>query len=105
MIYAVFESILKRVVTDTMVDNLDEFCTYKYREEHSACTYDYKVVCVDDRFRKPEPKKLRWKFDMSKEYERNFRKSNRYHIYEKYIEIYEKCWNIWNMWKIYWKIY
>ena len=59
VIYAVFESILKRVVTDTMVDNLDEFCTYKYREEHSACTYEYKVVCVDDRFRKPEPKKLR----------------------------------------------
>ena len=50
MIYANFESIL--VPEDNGKQNQDEFCTNKY-QKHVACSYGYKLVCVDDILSKP----------------------------------------------------
>ena len=50
MIYADFESIL--VPGDTRKQNPGEFYTKKY-QKHVACNNGYKLVCVDDIFRKP----------------------------------------------------
>ena len=50
MIYADFESIL--VPEDNGKQNPNEFYTNKY-QKHVACSYGYKLVCVDDKFSKP----------------------------------------------------
>ena len=50
MIYANFESIL--VPEDNGKQNQDEFYTNKY-QKHVACSYGYKLVCVDDKLSKP----------------------------------------------------
>ena len=50
MIYADFESIL--VPEDNGKQNPKESYTNKY-EKHIACSYSYKLVCVDDKFRQP----------------------------------------------------
>ena len=50
MIYANFESIL--VPEDDGKQNPDECYTNKY-QKHVACSYGYKLVCVDDKFSKP----------------------------------------------------
>ena len=50
MIYAEFESIL--VPKNNGKSNLNESNTYKYKK-HVACSYGYKLVCVDDKFSKP----------------------------------------------------
>ena len=50
MIYAVFESIL--VLEDNRKQNPNESYTNKY-QKHVACSYGYKLVCVDDKFSKP----------------------------------------------------
>ena len=51
MIYVDFESIL--VPDDNgKQNNLDESYTNKY-QKHVACSYGYKLVCVDDKFSKP----------------------------------------------------
>ena len=50
MIYADFESIL--VFEDNGKQNRNEFYTNKY-QKHVACSYGYKLVCVDDKFSKP----------------------------------------------------
>ena len=47
MIYADFESIL--VPEDNGKENWNESYTNKY-QKHAACSYGYKVVCVDDKF-------------------------------------------------------
>ena len=47
IIYADFESIL--VPEDNWKQNPEESCTNKYRE-HIACSYGYKLTCVDDKF-------------------------------------------------------
>ena len=49
MIYADFESIL--VPEDNRKQNPDETYTNK-SQKHVACTYSYKLVCVDDKFSK-----------------------------------------------------
>ena len=49
MIYADFESIL--VPEDNGKQNPNESCNNKYWE-HIACSYGYKLVCVDDKFSK-----------------------------------------------------
>ena len=49
MIYADFESIL--VPEDNRKQNPDGTYTNKY-QKHVACTYSYKLVCVDDKFSK-----------------------------------------------------
>ena len=49
MIYVDFERIL--VLEDNTKKNLDECCTNKY-QKHVACSYGYKLVCVDDKFSK-----------------------------------------------------
>ena len=47
MIYAAVESIL--VPEDNRKQNPDESYSNKYHK-HVACSYDYKLVCVDDKF-------------------------------------------------------
>ena len=49
VIYADFESIL--VPEDNRKQNPDGTYTNKY-QKHVACTYSYKLVCVDDKFSK-----------------------------------------------------
>ena len=49
MIYADFERIL--VPEDNGKQNPNESYTNKY-QKHIACSYDYKLVCVDDKFSK-----------------------------------------------------
>ena len=50
MIYPDFESIL--VPEDNEKQNANESYTNKY-QNHFACNYGYKLVCVDDIFNKP----------------------------------------------------
>ena len=50
VIYADFESIL--VPENNGKKNPEEFFTNKY-QKHIACSYGYKLVCVDDKFSKP----------------------------------------------------
>ena len=50
MIYANFESIL--VPDDDGKQNPEESYTNKY-QEHIACSYGYKLVCLDHKFSKP----------------------------------------------------
>ena len=50
MIYADFESIL--VPKDNGKQNSKQSYTNKY-QKHIACSYGYKLVCVDDKFSKP----------------------------------------------------
>ena len=50
MIYADFENIL--VPEDNGKQNPNESYTNKC-QKHVACSYGYKLVCVDDRFSKP----------------------------------------------------
>ena len=50
MFQADFESIL--VPQDNEKQNLNESSTNKY-QKHVACSYGYKLVCVDDKFSKP----------------------------------------------------
>ena len=50
MIYADFESIL--VPEDNGKQNPEESYTNRY-QKHIACSYVYKLVCVDDKFSKP----------------------------------------------------
>ena len=50
IIYADFESFL--VPEDNGKQNLEEFYTNKC-QKHISCSYDYKLVCVDDKFSKP----------------------------------------------------
>ena len=50
MIYAYFESIL--VLRDNRKPNPNESYVNKY-EKNVACSYGYKLVCVDDKFSKP----------------------------------------------------
>ena len=50
MIYADFESIL--VPGDNEKQNPNESHTNKYQNQ-VACSYGYKLVCVDDKFSKP----------------------------------------------------
>ena len=47
MIYLDFESVL--VPEDNGKQNSDEFYAKKY-QKHVACSYGYKLVCVDDKF-------------------------------------------------------
>ena len=49
MIYGHFESIL--VPEDNVKQNPNESYTNKY-QKHVACSYDYKLVCVNDKFSK-----------------------------------------------------
>ena len=48
--YADFESI--SVPENNGKQNPEESYTSKY-QKHIACSYDYKLVCVDDKFSKP----------------------------------------------------
>ena len=50
MIYVDFKSIL--VPEDNGKQNLNESYTNKY-QKYVACSYGYKLVCVDDKFSKP----------------------------------------------------
>ena len=50
MIYADHKSIL--VPEDNGKRNPNESCTNKYYQKHIACSYDYKLVCADDKFSK-----------------------------------------------------
>ena len=50
MIYENFESIL--VPEDKGKQSLNESYTNKY-QENVACSYGYKLVCIDDKFSKP----------------------------------------------------
>ena len=50
MIYADFENIL--LPEDNGKQNPNESYTNKC-QKHVACSYGYKLVCVDDRFSKP----------------------------------------------------
>ena len=50
IIYADFESIL--VPQNNGKQNPNESFTNKY-QKHVACSYSYKLVCVDDKFSKP----------------------------------------------------
>ena len=50
MIYADFESLL--VPQGNGKQKLTEFYTNKY-QRHVACSYGYKLLCVDDKFSKP----------------------------------------------------
>ena len=49
IIYADFESIL--VSENNGKLNLEESYTNKY-QKHIACSYDYKLICADDKFSK-----------------------------------------------------
>ena len=55
IIYADFESIL--VPEDNGKQNPEESYTNKY-QKHIACSYGYKLVCVDNKFSKPVKKYL-----------------------------------------------
>ena len=55
IIYANFEIIL--VAEDNWKQNPEESYTNKY-QKHIACSYGYKLVCVDDKFSKPFKKYL-----------------------------------------------
>ena len=48
--YADFESIL--VAEDNWKQNPEQSYTNKYKK-YNACSYGYKLVCVDDKFSKP----------------------------------------------------
>ena len=50
IIYVDFESIL--VPEDNEKQNPEECYTNKY-QKHIACSYEYKSICVDDKFSKP----------------------------------------------------
>ena len=50
IIYADFESVL--VPEDNGKQNPEEYYTNKY-QKHIACSYGYKLECVDDKFSKP----------------------------------------------------
>ena len=50
IIYAYFESIL--VPENNGKQNPEESYTNKY-QKHIACSYEYKLICVDDKFTKP----------------------------------------------------
>ena len=50
MIYVGFETIL--LPEDNGKQNPNESYTNKY-QNHIACSYDYKLVCVDDKFSQP----------------------------------------------------
>ena len=50
MIYPNFGSIL--VPEDNGKQNVNESYTNKY-QKHVTCSYDYKLVCVDDKYSKP----------------------------------------------------
>ena len=50
VIYADFESIL--IPEDNIKQNPNESYTNKY-QKHVACSYGYKLVCVDDKYSKP----------------------------------------------------
>ena len=50
MIYADFQSIL--VPEDNGKLNSNKSYTYKY-QKHVACSYGYRLVCVDDKISKP----------------------------------------------------
>ena len=50
IIYAAFESISLSENNDKQ--NTKEFYTNKW-QNHIACSYGYKLVCVDDKFSKP----------------------------------------------------
>ena len=50
MIFTDVKSIL--VPKDNGKQNLDEAYSNKYKK-HAACSYGYKLVCVDDKFSKP----------------------------------------------------
>ena len=50
MIYADFESIL--VPEDNEKQNPNESYNNKH-QKHAACSYGYKLLCVDDKFSKP----------------------------------------------------
>ena len=56
IIYAAFESIL--VPEDNGRQNLNGSYTNKY-QKHVACSYGYKLVCIDDKFSKPFKSYLR----------------------------------------------
>ena len=56
MNYADFKSIL--VPKDNGKQNLNECYTNKY-QKNVACSYSYKLVCVDDKFSKPFKSHLR----------------------------------------------
>ena len=47
MIYADFESII--VSEDNGKQNMSDSYTNKY-QKHVACSYGYKLICVDDKF-------------------------------------------------------
>ena len=50
IVYADFESTI--VPEDNGKQNPEESYTKKY-QKHIACSYGYKLVCVDDKFSKP----------------------------------------------------
>ena len=50
IIYADFERIL--VPKKNEKQNPEESCTKKY-QQHTACSYGYKLVCVEEKFSKP----------------------------------------------------
>ena len=50
MIYADFGTILVTEDNGKQKQNLDDSYTKKYKK-HVSCNYDYKLVCVDDKFR------------------------------------------------------
>ena len=50
IIYANFESAL--VPENNENQNPEESCTNKHKK-HNACSYSYKLVCVNDKFSKP----------------------------------------------------
>ena len=50
IIYEEFESIL--VPEDNRKQNTEESCTNKY-QKHTARSYGYRLVCVDNKFSKP----------------------------------------------------
>ena len=50
MIYTDFESILVLEVTGRQ--NPDESYTNRH-QKHVACSFDYQLVCIDDKFSKP----------------------------------------------------
>ena len=49
-IYADFESVLKGVQSN---DNDNNASYTKKDQKHISCIFDYKVVCIDDKFSKP----------------------------------------------------
>ena len=49
-IYADFESVLKEVQRNENVNNASYIKKY---QKHIPCSFAYKVVCIDHRFRKP----------------------------------------------------